>query len=232
MASGSADRLGRVGDGDCQRPESSEVLVPELPSDALSSGSSQSARRRVARRYAAGLSAAGLAAALALSVAVGDASASPAASPARVVTLTSNSSASTGQLTVKVRYQVERPGRNKLLSVTLSGGAKFSLSHPALILSLRPVLVPPFRRGGGGPVGVQVHAFNLIVRIRHARKFSVALPARTVATIGKILALRHRILGAFVLSATVGSVIRSKHGVSISAPVGLQVGVLLGPVAP
>jgi hypothetical protein len=206
--------------------------VPELPSDAHSPGSSLSTRRRVARRYLTGLSAAGLTAALALTVAVGDASASPAASPARVVTLTSSSSAPTGQLTVKVKYQLVRPGRNKLLSVTFSGASKVSLRHPALILSVRPVLVPPFRRGGGSPVGVRFHPFNLILRIRDVHKFSGALPARAVATIGKMLALRHRVLQTAVLSAAVGSVIRHKHQVSISTPVGLQVGVLLGPVAP
>ena len=205
--------------------------MPELPSDAHSSGSSLSARRRVARRYVTGLSAAGLAAALALTAAVGDASASPAASPARVVTLTSSSSASTGQLTVKVKYQFERPGRIKPLSVTFSGGSKLSFRHPALVLSLRPVLVPPVRRGPG-PVGVQVHPFRLILRLRDVHNFSGALSARAVATIGKILALRHRVLQTAVLSAAVASVIRSKHGVSISTPLGLQVGVLLGPVAP
>jgi hypothetical protein len=210
----------------------SEVLVPEFARDACSSGSSLSTRRRVARRYLTGLSAAGLTAALALTVAVGDASASPAASPAHVVTLTSSSSASTGQLTVKVRYQLERPGRIKLLSVTFSGASKVSLQHPALVLSLRPVLVPPIRRGTG-PVGVQAHhPFRLILRIRDARKFSSALPARALATIGKILALRHRILPTAVLAAAVASVIRHNHEVSISTPVGLQAGVLLGPVAP
>jgi hypothetical protein len=219
--------------------------VPELSSDAQSPGSSQSARRRVARRYLTGLSAAGLTAALALTMAVGDASASPSAkSPARVVTLISSSSAPTGHLTVQVKYQPEKRGRNKVVSVTFSGASRVSLRHPALVISLRPVLAPPLRRGSGagvqkpapkgGPVGVQVHAFTLILRIRDAHKFTGALSARVVATINKVLAGPiHRVpLVGRVLSVAVASIIRHKRQVSISTPVGLQTGVLLGPVAP
>lgn len=219
--------------------------MPELPSDAHSSGFSHSTRRRVARLYLTGLSAAGLTAALAITVAVGNASASPSAkSPARVVTLTSSSAASAGHITVQVKYQLEPRGRNKLVSVTFSGASRLSLPHPALVFSLHPVLAPLLRhRGGagiqvpapkGGPVDVQIHPFIFILRIRDARKFSGALPARVVATINKIIAGPiHRVpLIGHVLSVTVASVRDHKHQVSITAPVGLQIGVLLGAVAP
>lgn len=201
----------------------------ELASDAAHSSVSRQHAQRVARRYLTGLSAAGVTAALALTGAVGDASASPAANAsAHVVTLTSNSTAPTGHVTVQVRYQLEPRGRKKLLSVTYSGASKISLKHPALIVSLRPVLPTPRR--------TQVRAFAVILRLHSSKHFSGALSAKLLALIGKSLASPPRRLhpGGFVLAATVASVIRSKGPgpVGIAAPVGLQVGVLLGPVMP
>ena len=197
----------------------------ELSSDAAHSSVSRQRARRVARRYVTGLSAAGVTAALALTVAVGDASASPAASAsARVVTLTSSSTAPTGHLTVQLKYRLEPRGRNKLLSVTYSGASKISLKHPALIVSLRPVA----RASIHGSVNA------VILRLHNSKHFSGALPARLLALIGKSLAApsgRIHPAGS-LLSAAVASVVRHKNWVSISAPAGLQVGLLIGPALP
>jgi hypothetical protein len=208
--------------------------VPELSNAAHSSVSRRRAPR-VARRYLTGLSAAGVTAVIALTGAVSDASASPAANPpARVVTLTSNSSAPTGNLTVQVRYQLEPRGRNKVLSATFSGASKISLRHPALIVSLRPVLALPPRHPGQR-VSVRVIAFSFILRLHNARSFRGALPARLLRQLGKVFASppRRPRLGGYVLSATVASVRRTKRQISLQvSPVGLRVGVLLGPVRP
>lgn len=213
--------------------------MPELSSDAAHSPVSGQRARRVARRYLTGLSVAGVTAAVALAGAVSDASASPAASPSRVVTLTSSSSAPTGHLTVQVKYRLAVRGRNKLVSVTYSGGTKLIHRHAALVISLVPALLPPFPGRGqvssGGKKQVPIHfpRLSIILKIHNARQFSGALPAKVVASISKIFASRHRVFpGTTVLEATVASVRRFKKQVQIDAPAGLQVGVLLGPLAP
>jgi hypothetical protein len=203
--------------------------VPELSSDAAHSPVSRhSAQRRGARRYLTG--AAGVVAAVALTGAVSAASAAPAPSaPARVVTLTSGSTAPTGHITLQVKYQLKPGARNKLRSVTFSGASKISLKHPALVVSFRPVLPRPFKG--------QVHAIALtiILRIKNASNFSGALGAKLIASINKNFAggPRRGLLSDSLLSATVASVSRPKsHQQSITAPVGLQVAVLLGPLLP
>lgn len=221
MASGAASRRGRGGRSPRYlRPESSssEVIVP------------------VIRRYLTGLSAAGVTAAVVLAGAIGDASASPAVSPPnRVVTLTSSSSSPTGNITLKVKYHLERGGRNKVLSATFSGGSKVGLKNPALIVSLRPVVPLGLRRVGRRRT-VHVIAFTLILRLHSARHFSGSLPARVLRQISKVFAGQaiHRRLrpAGFVLSATAASVSQRRKPIGIAAPVGLQVGVLLGPVLP
>lgn len=209
--------------------------MPDLVSDAThSSVSRPSARRRLARRYLTGLSAAGVTAAITLAAVASDASASPAPkAPAHVVTLTSSSSAPTGHLMVQIKYRIEPRGRNKLLSVTFSGASKISLRHPALIVSLRPVLPLPLRGGGGGG-SVRPTAFSFILRLHNARNFSGALPTKLLAQLSKIFASPPRRVrpGGSVLSATVASVSRPRSQVGITVPVGLQVGVLLGPAVP
>lgn len=213
--------------------------MPELVSDATHSP--ERTRPRRARRYLTGLSAAGVTAALALTVAASGASASPA--PARVVTLTSNSSAPTGHLTLHVKYQLEARGRNKVRSVTFSGASKVSLKHPALIVSLRPVLLPPsviIHRRGCPPNGthqrcsIHVIVFTIILKIHSLGNFSGALPAKALAQISKVFARSPRVgPGGYLLSATVASVIRHKRQIAISTvPAGLQVGVLIGPALP
>lgn len=216
--------------------------MPELVSDATHSP--EPARQRRARRYLTGLSAAGVTAALALTVAASGALASPAPSaPARVVTLTSSSSAPTGHLTVKVRYQLEPRGRKKVLSVTFSGGSKIKLRHAALIVSVRPALLPPaviIHRRGCPPNGthqrcsVRVIAFTRILKIHRLGNFSAALPAKALAQISKVFARSPRVRpGGDLLSATVASVIRHKRQIAINTtPAGLQVGVLIGPALP
>jgi hypothetical protein len=118
------------------------------------------------------------------------------------------------------------------MSVTFTGASTFNLRHPALILSLHPVIEPPFVHRSAVAKQVPFHPFVLILRIRDARNFSGALSARAVASISRFLARRHRFVPSDVLTANVGSVSRHRHGVSITAPAGLQLGVLLGPAAP
>jgi hypothetical protein len=216
--------------------------VPELPSEvAHSPGSRASVRRRLVRRYLTGLSAAGVTAAVILTGAVSDASASPASSAAsRVVTLTNSSTAPTGHLTLQAKYRLGRSGRNRVISVTYSGSSNASIKHPALIVSLRPVpgLLPP--RGvqvkvGKRQVHIPVFGFTVILRLHNSRSFSGALPRRVLALLRKSFAGPRRRLriGDVLLSATVASVVRRHKGqFQVSAPVGLQVGVLLGPILP
>jgi hypothetical protein len=177
-------------------------------------------------------------------MAVGDASASPSAkAAARMVTLTSSSSAPAGHLRVQVKYQLEPRGRNKPLSVTFSGASKVSLKHPALIVSLRPVapLLPPgqhpvcHKSGTRRRCSIRVIAFAILLKIHNLDHFSGALTARELAQIGKIFANPSRRFrpGGYALSATVASVVRHKRQILLAAvPSGLQVGLLLGPAMP
>lgn len=217
--------------------------MPELVSDVTHPP--EPARPRRARRYLTGLSAAGVTAALALTVAASGALASPAPSAhARVVTLTSSSSAPSGHLTVKVNYQLEPRGRKKVLSVTFSGGSKIKLRHAALIVSVRPALLAgavvihrrgcPPKSGTQQPCPIRVIAFTIILKIHSPGKFSGALQAKALAQISKVFARSPRVgPGGYLLSATVASVIRHKRQIAITAvPAALQVGVLLGPALP
>lgn len=76
--------------------------------------------------------------------------------------------------------------------------------------------------------------FSFILRLHNARSFSGALPAKLLAQLSKIFANPPRRVrpGGSVLSATVASVSRLRSQVGIAVPVGLQVGVLLGPALP
>jgi hypothetical protein len=184
------------------------------------------------RKYLTGLSAAGITAALVLTGAASGAAASPApqASP-HVVTLTSSTSSSAGNLTVKVRYQIEAKGKLKALSATVTGGTPIKFKHPALLLALRPVLSPP---GGRGQVPAPGFGFTIFLRVRSASHFSVSLPAKLLAIISKSISAPPRRVspGGLVLQAVLASVTGSRKPVNITTVLGLQVGVLLRPAAP
>jgi hypothetical protein len=186
-------------------------------------------RRRLAAIAAAGVTGAALVAGAVT------ASAAPAApAPSRVITLTSSTSSAAGHLTVRFRYQPERAGKIKALPVSYAGGTGLKLRHPVLIVTLRPVLGSPFLQVRKQVVAVPV--FTLILRIRDARDFSgtFRLPPRPFGRVSWV-SRRHRVPGplAQVLAVTLASLSRPKHPpVVIQAPVGMQVGILLGPVFP
>lgn len=199
----------------------------------LTGETAHSSRRRprlgAPRRRLTAIAVAGVTGAVLVTGAVtGALAAAPAPAPSNIVTLTSSSSTSAGHLTVRLRYQVGRAGRIRPLSVSFAGGTSLKLRHPALIFSLRPLLAAPFR---------QIHApsgrlfVTLIVRLRDSHHFSGTLRARLFAIgDGRIAGRRLPAPGGRLLEATLASVFRAnRHQVSISAPLGLQVGILFGP---
>jgi hypothetical protein len=190
--------------------------------------------RTAAGRCLAGVSAAGIAVGLVLTgTATGSAAPTAEGSghPARVITLTSNTSSSAGQLTVRFSYRPGEGGAVKPLSLSFSGGSPLKIAHPAVVFSLRPV--PGFVHGK--PVQVKSHrsALVVIVRIRDVRHFSGKLPLKDLPRIDwkfSKSSRQFRVAPTALLQASVASV-SPKRPVSISAPVGLQVGILLGPLA-
>jgi hypothetical protein len=146
----------------------------------------------------------------------------------RAITLTSNTSSAAGQLTLRFSYRPGEGGSVKPLSLTFSGGSPLKIAHPALVFSLRPVagLVH------GKPVQVKSRRpVTVIVRIRDVRHFSGKLPLKDLPRIDwKFSKPSRKVAPSVLLAASVASV-SPKRPVSISAPVGLQVGIVLGPIA-
>jgi len=176
------------------------------------------------------VAASGVTGAVLVTGAVTGASAAPAPAPSHVVTLESSSSSSAGHLVLRIRYEVERAGHIKPISISYAGGTDVKLRHPALIVSLRPLGPLPPR---------QVHArkgrpvVSLILRLRNTHHFSGTLPLRLFSpAFGRIGRKRIPFLGGRILEATVASVQRYTRQVAISVPADLQVGILLGPALP
>lgn len=191
-------------------------------------------RAGTARRYLAGVSAVGIAAGLVLTgAATGSAAPTSGGSghAARVITLTSNTSSSAGQLTVRFSYRPGESGSAKPLSLTFSGGSPLKIAHPAVVISFR--FVPGFVHGKPVQVKARPRAFAVVVRIRDVRHFSGKLPIKDLPRMawkfGK-QPRKIRVVPTALIGATVASV-STKRPVSISAPVGLQVGIVLGPIA-
>jgi hypothetical protein len=227
--------------------------VPALTGDVLpSSHPRRPFRLHLTRRRLAGIAAGGVTAAVLVAGAVTGASAAPAAAASpRVVTLTSSSSAPTGHLTVTFRYGVGRPGKMRPLSVSYAGGSSLHLRNAALIFTVRPALGLPIlpakrlpkscKSKGFASRCAPFFAYSLIVRVRDVHSFSgtVRLPRIAVGitkvTKGKVKFRPLPLAGGPVLVVTLASVPRA-HGkqkpVAISAPIGMQVGILLGPTAP
>jgi hypothetical protein len=189
---------------------------------------------RVARRYLVGISAAGAAAGLILTGATtgsaATASGASGTSASRVITLTSRTSSSAGHLTVLFKYEPGKRGAIKALSLTYSGGSPLKFAHPALVFALRPGPGP----ANGKPVQVKSHplAFTLILKIPDVRHFSGTLPVKDLPRISwkvRKSSRRPLTLPSILLEASVASV-SMKRPTSISVPVGLQVGILLGPI--
>lgn len=183
------------------------------------------------RKYLTGLSAAGITAALVLTGAASSVAASPAtpASP-QVVTLNSSTSSSAGHITLTVKYQAEPKGQFKVLSATFSGGTPIKFNHPALLLTLRPVLSLSIHRGQK-PAPAPAHPFFVILPVHNTGHFSGSLSARLRAILGKLISFSPRRIQPFgsVLEAILVAVNRSSKPIGISTVLGLQVGVLLHP---
>lgn len=205
-------------------------IAARQPSAARRSGR----LRTVAGRYLAGVCAAGIAAGLVLTgTATGSAAPTAAGSGQadRVITLTSNTSSSAGQLTVRFSYRPGKGGAVKPLSLSFSGGSPLKIAHPAVVFSLRPL--PGFVRGKPVEVKSRPKPLIVIVRIRDVRHFSGKLPLKDLPRIDWKFSKsprQVRVAPAALLAASVASV-SPKRPASISAPVGLQVGILLGPIA-
>ena len=206
-----------------------DIAAPQPSADR------RSGRLRAAGRYLAGVSAAGIAVGLVLTgTAAGSAAPAGRSSghSARVITLTSNTSSSAGQLTLRFTYRPVKGGAVKPLSLTYSGGSPLKIAHPALVFSLRPV--PGSVRGKPIQVKSRPSVISVIVRIRDVRHFSGKLPLKALLRMSWRFGKPSRRLHAAptaLLGASVASV-SPKRPVSISAPVGLQVGIVLGPIAP
>jgi hypothetical protein len=208
-----------------------EVVLTDIAARQPSADRRFGRLRAAAGRCLAGASAAGIAVGLVLTgTATGSAAPTEAGSghPARVITLTSNTSSSAGQLTMRFSYQPGKGGSIKPVSLSFSGGSPLKLAHPALVFSFRPV--PAFVHGKPGKVKARPSV--IIIGLRDLRHFSVKLPLKALPRIdwkfkssGKL-----RVPPTALLQATVASV-SPKRPVSISAPVGLQVGIVLGPIA-
>ncbi|HET7016161.1 MAG TPA: hypothetical protein VFI65_19730 [Streptosporangiaceae bacterium] len=188
---------------------------------------------RAAGRYLVGVSAVAIASGLVLTgTAAGSAAPTLGGSdhPARAITLTGNTSSSAGQLSVRFSYRPGEGGAVKPLSLTFSGGSPLKIAHPAVVFSLRsvPGLVH------GKPVQVKSRpVITVVVRIRDVHHFSGKLPVKDLLRIGLRFGKPGRQVRSaptVVIAASVASV-SQKRPVSISAPVGLQVGILLGPIA-
>jgi hypothetical protein len=213
-----------------------EVTLTEVSAHAQqSSADGRAGRFRHARRYLAGFSAAGVAVGLVLTgAATGSAapeSGGAGSQASRVITLTSNASSSAGHLTVRFMYKLGKRGAIVPLSFTYSGGSPLKITHPALIISLRPVPGPFI----GKPVQVKVRprAFVVIVRIHNVRDFSGKLPAKDLPRIDWVAPKSpHQapIVPSAVIETSLGSV-GTKKPVNISVLVGMQVGILLNPAA-
>jgi hypothetical protein len=130
---------------------------------------------------------------------------------------------------MRFSYRPGKGGAVKPLSLSLSGGSPLKIAHPALVFSFRPV--PGLVHGK--PVQVKSRPPSIIiVRIRDVRHFSVKLPLKALPRFNwKFKPSRQVHVGPTVLlQASVASVSRKRPG-SISAPVGLQVGIVVGPIA-
>lgn len=191
-------------------------------------------RLPAARRYLAGVCAAGVAAGLVLTgTATGSAAPTSEGSgrPDRVITLTNKTSSSAGQLTVRFSYRPGKDASVKPLSLTYSGGSRLRIAHPALIFSLR--LIPGFVRGKPVQVKARPRPITVVVRIRDVRHFSGKLPIKDLRRMGwrfskpsgKVLVVPTALLAASVASVS------PKRPTRISVPLGLQVGIVLGPIA-
>ena len=213
----------------------SEVTLTEITAEAeRPPANGRSRQLRVARRYLVGISAAGAAAGLILTgTATGNAapaSSSSGTSGSRVITLTSRTSSSAGQLTVVVKYEPGNRGAIKPLSLTFSGGSPLKFAHPALVFALRPVPGPV----NGRPVQVKSRpfAFTAIIKIHDVHHFSGTLPVKDLPRITwKARKPSRRVLRApsALLEASLASV-NIKRPTNISVPVGLQVGIIFGPI--
>jgi hypothetical protein len=190
-------------------------------------------RLRSVRWYLTGVSAAGIAAGLVLTgAATGSAAPTSGGSgqEARAITLTNNTSSSVGQLTVRFSYKPGEGGSIKPLSLTYSGGTPLKIAHPALVFSFR--LVPGPGRGKPVQVKARPRPLMVIVRIRDVRHFSGKLPLKDLLRMGNWVgkpSRKARAVPTALIGATVASV-SQKRPVRIAAPVGLQVGIILGPI--
>lgn len=208
--------------------------MPVLTGETAHSSRPRRPRRRPAlrirtpRRRLAAITAAGVTGAVLVTGAVtGASAAAPAPARSSIITLTGSSSSSAGHLTVRFRYQVERAGKIKPLSISYAGGTSLNLRHPALIVSLRPVLAVPFRqiRAVKGP-----RIVTLILRIRDTHHFSGTIRPGLFGQVSlHSTGRRLPAPGGEVLEATLASVTQTKRVQSISAPIGMQVGILFGP---
>jgi hypothetical protein len=207
------------------------VLTGEVPP---SSRPRRPLRLSGPRRRLIALAAAGVTGAVLVTGAVtGASAAAPASAPSHVITLTSSTSSAAGHLIVRLRYQLGSAGKFRPLSVSYAGGTSQNLRHPALIFSLRPLLPFPLRLVRKGNFKAQGPFVTLILRVRDSRHFSGTVPSRLFGKVSIRAGRKVPVLGGLVLETTLASVSSAKHKqIAINAPIGLQVGILLGPAIP
>jgi len=208
--------------------------VREQTSEPMSSAAGRrKAGRHLARRYLAGISAVGVAAGLILTGAVSSSAAPAAASAsAKIVTETTSTSSSTGQLTLVFKYEILGKRTVKPISLTYSGGSSVRIKHPALVLNLAPPLVPPV---GRHPVRERVPGGLTIVRIADVRHFAGKISLRAFFRVKRVVVRKgHRVRAPFapVLNATLASASAKKPLRIQVVPGSMRVDLVLGPLLP
>jgi hypothetical protein len=163
----------------------------------------------------------------------GSASPSVATASSKVITLTSSTSSSAGHLTVRLKYDFGPHDSIRVVSAAYSGGSPLRFAHPALVVTFRPVLSPSVGRvtkvKGRSPFG------PLILKIRDARAFSGRFPVRDLPRLSWKSVGRKGKPGpgpSLLIESAIGSVSTAGKSVTIESVVGLQVGIVLGPVGP
>jgi hypothetical protein len=159
-------------------------------------------QRVIAQRSLSGLSAVGLGAAIVFTGAAGNPSApeSGSAAASHGITSTEQTTSAAGKISVVVKYQDERHGKIKILSLTFSAHSKAVIKHPSLEVTLQETGKKGSTRGAVFITGTEATGQN----------FTGSVPRKVIATLEKGKGLNSG------LEVTVGLVKGGTHSVRAS----------------
>jgi len=152
------------------------------------------------------------------------AAASASAGASGAVTATASTSQANGNLSLTVKYVRGPHGRDRLTSVTYSGGSQAKITHPAVLIMIRPVGPIPAPRQRRSRHGF---AFGISLKISSAASFSGSVPAKLLASINKAIARSKALPQDLVTVALVNAPKHRRQTISLAGL--LQAGVLLSP---